>query len=141
MLKSVYRGETAIEKVIDDVGTELSAIIQRHTGDVEAYKTDKEIIGSCPVCGKPIYEGGKSFYCSGYKDGCKFVFWKSNRFLESMGKKEITPAMAKSLLLKGKVLVKGLKSKARKTFDAFVTVKFEEINSNFGLEFQKKMRL
>ena len=34
----------------------------------------------CPVCGKPIRESAKSWFCTGYKDGCKFKsLWKETR--------------------------------------------------------------
>lgn len=39
--------------------------------------TQKRSIGICPRCGRTIYESSKSFYCSGYNDGCKFVIWKN----------------------------------------------------------------
>ena len=28
----------------------------------------REELGKCPECGKPVYEGKKSYYCSGYKE-------------------------------------------------------------------------
>jgi DNA topoisomerase-3 len=39
----------------------------------------KEIIGKCPLCGKPVIDGPKSYYCSGYKDipSCAFSVWKT----------------------------------------------------------------
>lgn len=34
----------------------------------------------CPLCGKPIVESEKSFFCTGYKDGCKFKsLWKKTK--------------------------------------------------------------
>lgn len=31
----------------------------------------------CPVCGKSVKESQKSWFCTGYKDGCKFKsLWK-----------------------------------------------------------------
>ena len=34
----------------------------------------------CPVCGKPVRESQKSWFCTGYKDGCKFKsLWKETR--------------------------------------------------------------
>jgi DNA topoisomerase-3 len=34
-------------------------------------------IGKCPLCGKPVKEGNKNYYCTGYKEGCAFVIWKT----------------------------------------------------------------
>jgi hypothetical protein len=36
--------------------------------DAGLFQTDREIIGVCPRCGKPVYEGKRNFYCSGYQD-------------------------------------------------------------------------
>ena len=38
----------------------------------------KEPLGNCPKCGKGVFEGKKSYYCSGYKDepACDFSLWK-----------------------------------------------------------------
>ncbi len=34
----------------------------------------------CPVCGKPVKESAKSWFCTGYKEGCKFKsLWKETR--------------------------------------------------------------
>ncbi len=34
----------------------------------------------CPVCGKPLRESQKSWFCTGYKEGCKFKsLWKETR--------------------------------------------------------------
>ena len=43
-------------------------------------KTKKSVsgIGKCPICGKRIFENTKSFYCEGWKEGCKFTIWKNS---------------------------------------------------------------
>lgn len=34
----------------------------------------------CPLCGKPVKESAKNWFCTGYKDGCKFKsLWKETR--------------------------------------------------------------
>lgn len=39
---------------------------------------NKKAIGTCPKCKKhSVIEGSKGFGCSGYKEGCDFVIWKS----------------------------------------------------------------
>ncbi len=45
--------------------------------DLEFVQKQHESFGTCPVCGKPIYESDKTYYCSGFKDGCNFRIWKS----------------------------------------------------------------
>lgn len=40
--------------------------------------TENEI--KCPACGKPVKESAKNYFCTGYKDGCKFKsLWKETR--------------------------------------------------------------
>ena len=82
------------------------------------FRQDKETIGTCPRCGKPVYEGKKNFYCSSRE--CQFTMWKNDRFFESR-KKVLTKPIAAALLADGKAKVKSLYSeKTGKTFDATV---------------------
>ena len=76
----------------------------------------REELGKCPECGKPVYEGKKSYYCSGYKEGCKFVLWKNS--LDRLGHADITPAQAMQLLNNETIAFTGLKSRAGNEFDA-----------------------
>ena len=96
----------------------------------------RDVIGKCPRCGSPIYEGQKNFYCSD-KD-CHFSIWKESKFLTSM-KKKVTKAMAASLLKDGRVFVKGLYSQKKdKEFDAYLVLDDTGEYVNFKLEFPKK---
>lgn len=82
------------------------------------FKQEKEVIGTCPRCGKPVYEGKKNFYCS--NRDCSFTMWKNDRFFESR-KKALTKPIAAALLKDGKAKVKGMHSeKTGKIFDATV---------------------
>lgn len=76
----------------------------------------KEELGRCPECGNPVYEGKKSYYCSGYKEGCKFQIWKNS--LDRLGHEDISPDQARQLLNGDTIAFTGLKSKAGKEFDA-----------------------
>lgn len=86
----------------------------------EVQKKRFEVVGACPVCGKPVIEGQKGFGCSGFKQGCTFVIWKNDSFLASL-KKKPTKTMVKTLLKNGKVEVKGLTSKKGNKFDAILS--------------------
>lgn len=46
-------------------------------------KSNLESFGRCSVCGGNIYENSKGFYCSNWRQGCRFTIWKSG--LESFG--------------------------------------------------------
>jgi DNA topoisomerase III len=87
--------------------------------EVEKKKKTFEVLGKCPVCGHAVIEGQKGFGCSNWKNGCRFVIWKNDKFLASM-KKKPTKTMVKQLLREGNVLVKGLTSKKGNKFDAML---------------------
>ncbi|MGX5439983.1 type IA DNA topoisomerase [Bacillus thuringiensis] len=86
-----------------------------------------EVLGKCPICSNAIVEGQKGFGCSDWKDGCKFVIWKNDKFLATM-KKKPTKTMVKNLLKNGEALVKGLTSKKGNKFDAIL--KYEKNPEN-----------
>ena len=77
-----------------------------------------EVLGVCPLCGKPVKLGKNGGYCTGYKDEptpCKFRFWKT------FFSKELTAKQISDLVSGKRVLVRGLVSqKTKKTFDAYV---------------------
>ena len=96
----------------------------------------RESIGTCPVCGDPVYEGKKNFYCSSRE--CSFSLWKENRYLSSM-KKLVDKGMAVDLLEKGRTHVKDLYSqKTGKTFAADLLMEVKDGRASFSLEFPKK---
>ena len=101
------------------------------------FAPEKEVIGACPRCGQPVYEGKKNFACS--DRSCGFVLWKNDRFWTSR-KKELTKKMATDLLKKGRTNVKGMWSeKKQATYDAAVIL--DDTGGkyiNFKLEFPKK---
>ncbi len=117
-----------IEKMLE----ECNAI----SGEEQHRFNQKEKIGICPVCGNPVYEGKKNFYCGSRE--CSFSLWKENRYLASM-KKLVDKKMAVDLLKKGRTHVKDLYSqKTGKTFAADLLMKVEDGRANFSLEFPKK---
>lgn len=96
----------------------------------------KESIGSCPLCGSPVYEGKKNFYCS--SRDCSFSLWKENQYLAGM-RKQIDGKMAAELLEYGRTHVKDLYSQKKgKMFAADLLMKMEGDRVSFGLEFPKK---
>ena len=101
------------------------------------FAPEKEVIGTCPRCGQPVYEGKKNFACS--DRSCGFVLWKNDRFWTSR-KKELTKKMAADLLKKGRTNVKGMWSeKKQTTYDAAVILNDTGGKYiNFKLEFPKR---
>lgn len=114
-LKKVYKNQLTINDVVASAKSEITQILSQHIDVSNEINDAKEIIGECPFCHKPVYENKKGYGCSGYKEGCKFVIWKS------ICGKNITKADAQDLLNPKKYMTKkkkGFKSKNGKTFDA-----------------------
>ena len=103
------------------------------------FAPEKEVIGTCPRCGRPVYEGKKNFSCS--DRSCGFVLWKNDRFWTSR-KKELTKKMAADLLKKGRTSVRGMWSeKKQTTYDAAVILcDTGGRYIDFKLEFPKNKR-
>ena len=101
------------------------------------FAPEREAVGLCPRCGKPVYEGRKNFYCS--DRSCRFVLWKDDRFWTSR-KKELTRKMAGDLLKKGRTSVKGMWSEKKgAAYDAVVVLDDTgEKYVRFKLEFPKR---
>lgn len=73
----------------------------------------REAIGTCPRCGKQIFEGKSNFYCESGKDGCGFVIWKENKFYLTT----ITAEMV-TKLLDGKAIPLKAKNRDGETYSA-----------------------
>lgn len=65
----------------------------------------------CPICGKEIRKGKSNWYCTGYKDGCKFSIW------EHIAGAEITENDVIAMCTGKKTGIKHCMSKAGKAFD------------------------
>ena len=121
-----------ITDLIDTMIAGCSAI----SGEEQGRFHQRESVGICPVCGNPVYEGKKNFYCSNRE--CAFSLWKENRYLFGM-KKLVDKKMAAELLEKGRTHVKDLYSqKTGRTFAADLLMTAEDGRANFSLEFPKK---
>ncbi|NYB73226.1 DNA topoisomerase 3 [Sedimentibacter hydroxybenzoicus DSM 7310] len=82
-------------------------------------KSKREIIGTCPRCGREIFESKKSFFCAGYRNfpSCRFSLWKEDKLLSERGV-TLTKEIAASLL---------------KNKQAEVTIKINEKEQNITI--------
>ena len=135
--KGAASPDTFIEGIRDMVQTLVSDHSQVSEEGRTLFAPERESIGVCPRCGKPVYEGKKNFACS--DRGCGFVLWKDDRFWTSR-KKVLTAKMAADLLKKGRVQVKGMWSEKKGVvYDAAVLLDDTgEKYVHYKLEFQKK---
>ncbi len=140
-LTAIARGEgdpAAFMAGISDMARELVKTYSHISEEGQKlFAPEREAVGLCPRCGKPIYEGRKNFYCS--DRSCRFVLWKDDRFWTSR-KKELTKKMAADLLKKDRTSVKGMWSEKKgSTYDAVVVL--DDTGGKyvrFKLEFPKR---
>lgn len=140
-LLSVEQGKLAAADFLSGIEEMVAGLVKAYEDAPDKEREGREEIGKCPRCGKPVYEGKKNFYCSGYKDEppCAFSLWKENPYFKSK-RKELTKQVAAALLKDGRVKMTGLYSENKGgTYDA--TIIMEDTGDryvNFKLEFPPK---
>ena len=142
-LTAIARGEADPDSFTDGICDMVRELVNTYSNISEEgqklFAPDKEVIGCCPRCGKPVYEGKKNFACA--DRSCSFVLWKQDRFWTSR-KKELTKKIAADLLKRGRTAVKGMWSEKKgATYDA--TVILEDTGDRFvrfKMEFPKKRK-
>ena len=94
---------------------------------VEKKASGAESLGPCPVCAGDVVIGKKAYGCSNWRNGCKFVVWKT------IAQKEIGIVVVQTLL-KEQVTetLTGFTSKAGKLFDAKLKVVGGEVKFDFS---------
>ena len=140
-LNEVAKGQASPEDFMDGIEAMAAELVKKYSHISEdgqkLFQPEKETVGLCPRCGKPVYEGKKNFACS--DRACQFVMWKNDRFWTSR-RKEMTRKMAADLLKKGRASVKGMWSEKKgSTYDAVVIL--DDTGGkyvNFKLEFPKR---
>ena len=140
-LTEIAKGGADPDAFMDGIRDMVREIVSTYSSISEdgkkLFAPEKEVIGTCPRCGQPVYEGKKNFACS--DRSCGFVLWKNDRFWTSR-KKELTKKMATDLLKKGRTNVKEMWSeKKQSTYDAAVILDDTgDKYINFKLEFPKR---
>jgi len=112
-----------IEKFVRDTVREF---LESEIGGVQ-----REAVGRCPLCGRDVVDGYKTYECSAKRKtdgGCPFVIWKK------IAGKSISPGAAAMLLNGGTVgPYKGFVSKKKKLFSA--SLKLVRENGNWEVRF------
>ena len=140
-LTGIARGEADPTSFLTGISEITRELVKNYSHISEEsqklFAPERETVGLCPRCGKPVYEGRKNFYCS--DRSCQFVLWKDDRFWTSR-KKDLTKKMAGDLLKKGRTSVKGMWSEKKgSTYDAVVVL--DDTGGKyvrFKLEFPKR---
>ena len=123
-LNEVAKGQASPEDFMDGIEAMAAELVRKYSHISEdgqkLFQPEKETVGLCPRCGKPVYEGKKNFACS--DRACQFVMWKNDRFFEQRGK-DFTSKIAAALLKDGKAKVKGLRSlRTGKPYDGTIVL-------------------
>ncbi len=109
--EDIKTGEKSWEKLTESVMDMVSHVIHTEYPSVNmqiipsslkrsSAGSSREVLGSCPRCGMPIVEGRSGFGCSGYRQGCKFVIWKTSKS-PLFSKTAIKPTQVKTWLSSG----------------------------------------
>ena len=123
-LNEVAKGQASPQDFMDGIEAMAAELVWKYSHISEdgqkLFQPEKETVGLCPRCGKPVYEGKKNFACS--DRACQFVMWKNDRFFEQR-RKVFTFKIAAALLKDGKAKVKGLRSlRTGKTYDGTIVL-------------------
>ena len=123
-LNEVAKGQASPEGFMEGIEAMAAELVRNYSHISEdgqkLFQPEKETVGLCPRCGKPVYEGKKNFACS--DRACQFVMWKNDRFFEQRGK-VFTTKIAAALLKDGKAKVKRLRSlRTGKTYDGTIVL-------------------
>ena len=122
-LSRIAKGETDADSFMEKIEALTKELIENVDAEkvkAELFKQEKTVIGLCPRCKSPVYEGKKNYYCS--NRDCLFSMWKNDRFFEDR-KITFTPKIASTLLKDKKVKVKNIYShKIGKTYDGNVVL-------------------
>ena len=88
-LSSIAKGNMTEEKFMASIRRYVQFLIQDAASgrradvvfpeeQIRGKRRKNNAFGKCPVCGRDILENTKSFYCAGWKQGCKFSLWKDS---------------------------------------------------------------
>ena len=122
-LSRIAKGEADADSFMEKIEAMTKELVENADIEkvkAELFKQEKTVIGLCPRCKSPVYEGKKNYYCS--NRDCLFSMWKNDRFFEDR-KITFTPKIASALLKDKKVKVKSIYShKTGKTYDGNVVL-------------------
>ena len=139
-LKQIERDELESTLFLQEITEMVRGLVQSSHSVPESsvlFAEETKSIGICPRCGSTVVERPKGFLCS--NRDCRFALWRQNPFFAAK-KKELTAAIATTLLKEERVFVKGLYSpKTGKTYDAAIVLDDSGGQYvNFKLEFPKR---
>ena len=113
-LTLVAKGELPMEDFMADIENMVSELIHTYhevsDEQKKMFAQGQEILGTCPNCGGQVVKGKYGAYCTN----------KCGMNVSRVMGVSLTDAQVKDMLAGKKILLKGLKSKAGKTYDAYI---------------------
>lgn len=113
-LTLVAKGEYSMEEFMTGIKNMVKNLVDTYSSvseeDKKLFATTQEVLGKCPKCSGDVVKGKFGVYC---KNKCGMNVGKA------MGQ-ELTDEQVKKLLSGKKILMKGLKSKTGKKYDAYL---------------------
>ena len=130
-LKKVYRSEISVEDSVHLAEKEIREVFDRRGTSIETDTDDGfygDVAGKCPFCSEDVVKGRYGYYCSGYKNGCKFSV------RTSICGRVISKSNVSLLLETGKTSkIQGFVSKKTgKSFDAYLKLENGEVKFDFS---------
>ena len=134
-LSLIQQGKAAPDHFLGDVIQQMNDIIsavKANTPTPVSGSFDQPSVGTCPKCGKKVFDTPKAYSCSGGRDGCGFIIWKT------IAGKSISSTQAEKLISSGRTgLIKGFKAKSGNNFDAYLVLRDDK---TIGFEFPKQKK-
>ena len=126
-LQHIEQGKASVDGFMQEIEQYVKDLVNRYSSKADnGFASGKEPIGTCPRCGKNIYEGKLNYYCESGKDSCGFSIWKKNKYPEA----DIDVQTAKKFLTDGKAELK-TKDKSGKPYTAM----FEMVDTGKYINF------
>ena len=84
-LTEIAKGAADPEEFMAGIEEQVRSLVRDYSSvssdGQKLFQAEHVVIGVCPRCGEPVYEGKKNYYCS--NRNCQFVMWKhGNQFCE-----------------------------------------------------------
>lgn len=141
-LSRIAKGEADADSFMEKIEAMTKELVKNADTEkvkAELFQQEKTVIGLCPRCQSPVYEGKKNYYCS--NRDCSFSMWKNDRFFEDR-KITFTPKIASALLKDKKAKVKDIYShKTGKTYDGNVVLcDTGDKYVNYRIEIERKKK-
>ena len=131
-LTGIARGEADPASFMDGISEMTRELVKNYSHISEEgqklFAPEREVVGLCPRCGKPVIKTGKVFQCSTNRrekqsdgtwrttEGCGWRAWTT------VAGKTVTDSAIRRLLAGRKVSLKGFTSKKGSKFDASLVV-------------------